>query len=69
MSIPNPRLSNAKVWMPIDKAINSLIDRIILEFNPKIIDDLIPDFLDDWDNRETAIEYLIDKLKKQLKGE
>jgi hypothetical protein len=54
-------------WRSIDQALESLIDKIVLEFNPETLDDDINDVLDDWDNRSDAIDYLIEKLQK-MKG-
>lgn len=56
-------------WRTIDNSIESLIDKVVLEFNPQTLDDDIPDTLDDWDNRVEAIDYLIEKLSKIKKGE
>jgi len=67
--IQSPRVRNAQTWMSLDHQLNSVIDRIILELNPRLLDAAIADALNDWDNRETAIEYLIEKLQKELKGE
>lgn len=63
----HPRVIRANPWNSIDENLNELLDKIILEVHPNILDDDIPDTLDDWDNREMAIEYLIDKLTK-MKG-
>lgn len=56
-------------WRTIDNSLESLIDKVVLEFNPQTLDDDIPDTLDDWDNRAEAIDYLIEKLSKIKKGE
>lgn len=64
----NPRVIATDPWNSIDKSLDLLIDKIIIEANPSIIDDHIPDLLDDWDNRVMAIEVIENKLK-QLKGE
>ena len=65
---PHPRLIKSNPWNSVEDSINELVDKIILEMNPQTLDDDIPDVLDDWDNRENAIEYLIEKLQKLLKG-
>ena len=64
---PHPRFIKSDPWASVDDKINELIDKVILDFSPETLDDDIPDLLDDWDNRENAIEILIDKLQK-MKG-
>lgn len=63
----NTRFMASDPWRNIPDALESLIDKVVLEFNPSTLDDDIPDVLDDWDNREEAIDYLIEKLQK-MKG-
>lgn len=64
---PHPRLIKSDPWTSLDDKLNEIIDKVILEFTPNTLDDDIPDVLDDWDNRENAIEILITKLQK-MKG-
>lgn len=64
---PHPRLIKSDPWTSLDDKLNEVIDKVILEFSPNTLDDDIPDVLDDWDNRENAIEILITKLQK-MKG-
>lgn len=65
----NARVMASDPWRTIDNSLESLIDKVVLEFNPQTLDDDIPDTLDDWDNRVEAIDYLIEKLSKIKKGE
>lgn len=65
---PHPRLIKSNPWNTIDDSLGELIDKIILEFNPQVLDDDIPDTLDDFANRNEAIEYLLKKLLT-MKGE
>ena len=58
----HPRILKSDPWTSVDQALDNLIDKLILEVNPTVLDDDIPDLLDNWDNREMAIEVLIDKL-------
>ncbi len=60
----NARVMASDPWRTIDNSLESLIDKVVLEFNPQTLDDDIPDTLDDWDNRVEAIDYLIEKLQK-----
>lgn len=62
----NVRFMASDPWRTIDQSLESLIDKVILEMNPGLLDDQINDYLDDWDEREDAIKYLIEKLQKQL---
>lgn len=64
---PHPRVIKSDPWTNLDQKLNEVIDKVILDFTPNTPDDDIPDVLDDWDNRENAIEILIDKLQK-MKG-
>jgi nitrate/nitrite-specific signal transduction histidine kinase len=61
----NPRFMASDPWRSIDQALESLIDKVVLELNPDTLDDNINDTLDDWDNRVEAIDYLVEKLQKQ----
>lgn len=63
----NVRFMASDPWRTIDDSLESLIDKVVLEMNPQLLDDQINEALDEWDNRETAIEILIDKLTK-MKG-
>jgi hypothetical protein len=63
----NTRFMASDPWRTIDNSLESLIDKVVLEMNPQLLDDQINEALEDWDNRETAIEILIDKLTK-MKG-
>lgn len=60
----NPRFMASDPWRTIDQATESLIDKVVVEFNPEVLDDDLPDVMDDWDERKNAIDYLIDKLSK-----
>lgn len=51
-------------WETVDQAIDHLIDKVVLQMNPQMLDDQLSDTLDDPDERDNAIEYLIDKLQK-----
>lgn len=64
----NARVMASDPWRTIDNSLESLIDKVVLEFNPQTLDDDIPDTLDDWDNRVEAIDYLIEKLSKIKEG-
>ena len=68
MNEPHPRVMNSDPWKSIDQSLEALLDKIILEFSPNTPDDDIPDLLDDWDNRENAIEILQTKLSR-MKGD
>lgn len=61
---PRIRIIQTNPWKDIDQSIEDLIDKTILEFNPEVLDDDIPDLLDDPDQQSEAIDYLIEKLKK-----
>lgn len=63
---PKPRFIKTDPWADVDTKLNELIDKIVIEFTPGVLDDDLPDLLDDWDNRQTAIEILQDKLLKML---
>lgn len=65
MNEPHERLLKSNPWRNIPESLNDLIDKVILEFHPQLLDDDIPDAVDDWDNRVEAIDYLIEKLQKQ----
>ena len=60
----NPRFMASDPWRSIDASLDSLVDKIVLEMNPQTLDDDIEDVLNEWDNRENAIDYLIEKLQK-----
>lgn len=64
----NARVMASDPWRTIDNSLESLIDKVVLEFNPQTLDDDIPDTLDDWDNRVEAIDYLVEKLLKIKEG-
>lgn len=61
------RVIKTDPWNSINKSLDLLIDKIILESNPQALDDHIPDILDDWDNRVMAMEVIEDRINK-LKG-
>lgn len=50
----------------IDEKLNRLIDDVIMELNPELLDDDYPDAYEDWDKRVEAMEYIKEKLQKQL---
>lgn len=60
----NPRFIASDPWRSIDDALESLIDKVVLELHPDTLDDDINDLLDEWDNRTEAMHYLIKKLLK-----
>lgn len=60
----NPRFIASDPWRGVDESLESLIDKIVVEFNPEVLDDDLPDVMDDWDERLNAIDYLINKLLK-----
>lgn len=64
---PHPRFIKSDPWASVDTKIDELIDKVIFEFTPEMLDDDIPEQLDDWDNRVNAIEIIITKLEK-MKG-
>lgn len=46
----------------MQREIENLINYAIMELNPELLDDDLPDANDDFDKRTEAIEYLIEKL-------
>lgn len=62
------RIIETNPWNTVDKEIDVLISKVVLQMNPEVLDDDLNDLLDDWDNRENAIDYLIDKLIKIKEG-
>jgi len=65
----NRIMTKTNPWNSIDKAMEELINIVIMELNPELLDDDYPDAFDQWDNIEEAILYIKDKLNKKLKGE
>lgn len=59
----DPRFMASDPWRTIDQALESLIDKIVLELNQTTDENIARD-LDEWDNRVDAIDYLIEKLQK-----
>ena len=59
---PHPRLIKSNPWNSVDTAINELLDKIIFEENPGVVDDDIPDMIDDPEQRKSAIKILQDRL-------
>lgn len=50
----------------IDDVIENLVDKVILELNPELFDDDMPDALNDFANRQEAIIYLLEKLMRLM---
>ena len=59
----HPRIIKADPWQTVNSQIESLIDKIIIDKNPLALDDEMNDLLDNPENREKAIDKLVEKLE------
>lgn len=58
----HPRIVKSNPWTSTDDSLNELIDKIIISVHPNLPRGMVDNVLNDWDNRELAIEVLQDKL-------
>jgi hypothetical protein len=62
---PSPRLLATDPWSSVDQYMDRLIDKVIIEMNPETqTEEQLKSLLEDTDNRQNAIDWIISKLVK-----